>query len=63
MDDGVKIKTWTTDEPLPEQLRWKMSYRDEKCFFECESVSFWVVIRIMFQAWIKIKKLRKESTA
>lgn len=51
MTEPIQIKTWKSDEPLPEQMRWKVSFRDETRYFETESDSFWAIIRVMFVVW------------
>jgi hypothetical protein len=58
MNDQEKlvIREWTNDEPLPEQSRWKMSFRNDTTYLECESDSLWAVIRVMFSAWKRQRK-------
>jgi len=55
------MKKWTTNEPLPEQMRWKVSSRDGDGYYEVESDSLWVVIRVLFV--IRKIALRKKISA
>jgi hypothetical protein len=47
----MEIKTWTSSDPLPEQMRWRVSFKDYERYFEAESDSFWAVIRVLFVVW------------
>lgn len=60
MDDGVTVKKWTSDEPPPEQMRWKVSYKDENVYTEVESNSLTAVIRILL---LTLKQERKRKRA
>jgi hypothetical protein len=57
-EDAVSERTWESSEPLPEQKRWKMSFRDEKSFAEAESDSLRSVIRAMWWMWSRRKRSR-----
>ena len=48
---GTLMKRWSSNEPLPEQLRWKMSFRDGTTYLEAESNSLPALIHILYLAW------------
>ena len=52
----VEIRETTSTEPFPEQARWKVSFREDKTYFECESNSLWAVIRVTFSAWRRVRR-------
>lgn len=54
--EQLVVKEWVSDEPLPEQMRWKMSFRDDATYMESESNSFLAMIRVMFVAWRRRRK-------
>lgn len=60
-EDVVTEGTWTSSEPLPEQKRWKMSFREEKMFAEAESDSLYNVLRSMWLMWRRRKRSRWEK--
>lgn len=69
MDDlkthTIDIKQWTSsNESLPKQDRWKLSFLDDTTYFEVESNSLWDVVRVAFVAWKQnLKRKRKAKRA
>jgi len=57
-EGAVSERIWESSEPLPEQKRWKMSFRDEKSYAEAESDSLRSVVRAMWWMWSRRKRSR-----
>lgn len=55
---SLEVKQYTTTEPIdiPDQLRWKLSYKDETIFYEIESDSLWQVFQVQIHIWWNGKK-------
>lgn len=59
--DVVIEKTCESYEDLPEQMRWKMSFRDETFYAEAESDRLLSVFRAMWFMWRRRKRTRWEK--